>query len=190
LGLGINLSIIGIFQLIQFLFIAANRPFPYDLYMGSFKQTDFSRFLFILFVFLGAQVWVFKLQKKLRPLLLGKDFAQGLGVQSSRLHGEVYLFTFIIAGAITFPFGLLNFLDLTIPHLIRSFFPWSQKLKTELFLGTFFMSTVVTLLDMLCYFFPWKGAEFSLGLVFSCFGPIILVYLVWRKIDEKKYAIQ
>ncbi|MDH4469048.1 MAG: iron chelate uptake ABC transporter family permease subunit [Bacteriovoracaceae bacterium] len=189
LGLGINLSIIGLYQLIQFIFIAENRPFPYDLYMGSFKQVDSNRFLFITIIFIVGQFWLTNLQRRLRPLLLGKEFAEGLGVNTNNLKFEVYLFTFLMAGAITFPFGLLNFLDLTLPHLIRALFPWSRKLKTELFLGTFFMAAFVTTLDMLCYFFPWKGAEFSLGLVSSCFGPLILVYLVWRKIDEKKYAI-
>jgi iron complex transport system permease protein len=189
LGLGLNLSVLGLYQLAHFMFMAENKPFPSELFFGSFKYTDELRFGFLLASFLIAQVWLKNLEIRLRPLLLGAEFAKGLGINPQKVSRETLLYTMFVSMVITFPFGLFSFIDLLIPHLVRLVFPGFRTLKQELFMGTFLLAIFVALLDMGCYFFPWRGAEFSLGLISSCFGPLILVYLIWKKIDEKNYAI-
>ncbi|MGN0036727.1 MAG: FecCD family ABC transporter permease [Bacteroidaceae bacterium] len=80
-------------------------------------------YLAVLFptMLLGACI-AFALQKRLNALLLGENYAAGLGVSVFRTRLWVILATALLAGTSTAFTGPIAFVGVTIPHVARGFF--------------------------------------------------------------------
>lgn len=67
------------------------------------------------------------LQKQLNVLLLGKNYAEGLGVSVPNLRLYIILATALLAGTSTAFTGPIAFIGITMPHVARGFFSYAQS---------------------------------------------------------------
>ena len=62
------------------------------------------------------------MQKQLNALLLGKNYAGGLGISVPRLRLLIIIATAILAGTSTAFTGPISFIGITMPHAARGIF--------------------------------------------------------------------
>ena len=123
-------------------------------------------------------VFALFLSNGLDILVLGDDTAYGLGL-NVKIHRIITVLTAaLIASACVSISGLLSFVGLIIPNLIRIIN--IGKSKTNIFLCLLFGSTFLLLCDMLAHymFFPY---EIPVGLFLSCLGSPFFIFLIIQK---------
>jgi iron complex transport system permease protein len=81
---------------------------------------DYMQVLFPV-IFIGFLL-AFYLQKSLDGLLLGENYAQGLGISINRTRFLIILSTGLLAGAITAFTGPIAFVGVAVPHIARGLF--------------------------------------------------------------------
>jgi iron complex transport system permease protein len=86
---------------------------------GSLSAVSWSM-MPVLVIVVGAGLCIaFLLQKPLNALLLGENYAIGLGVSISRTRFEIILATALLAGGVTAFAGPIAFIGVTVPHIAR-----------------------------------------------------------------------
>lgn len=187
LGLTFNLLVGAVFSLWQFLFLAFNLQFPAELWFGHFRFASG----IALVMLIVAQVFIlFGLRKNFQSLMLFS-----LGPQISRNYGlnvkKLFRFIFVTVALSTFLtvnlFGAFSFLGLIFPIIGRRLWFRRYDLKGELFLGGPINGAALSLLDFLCYQFPFYGAEVPVGLIVTGIGALSLIALLW--LDHKDSEI-
>ncbi len=111
-------------------------------------------------------------------LVLGDDTAYGLGLNVKTHRIITVLTAALIASACVSLSGLLSFVGLIIPNLIKLIN--IGKSKTKILLCLLFGSTFLLLCDMLAHyiFFPY---EIPVGLFLSCLGSPFFIFLIIQK---------
>ena len=89
---------------------------------GSLSAVTWSYMQVLLPVVLVGLGLAFYLQKSLDGLLLGENYARGLGISIVRTRFLIVLATGVLAGGITAFTGPIAFVGVAIPHIARGFF--------------------------------------------------------------------
>lgn len=180
MGLAFNLFVGAIFAVVQFLFFSLGQEFPSGLWFGNFRLFNDSYLFLFLMAFLAVQVFVVKVSSKLRLLGVGEAFAIGLGINVKRVQSICLFVSLFLTGIVISFFGVFSFLGLIVPHMLRTCRFFSKNIKRELALGPWVGGASLGGLDFLCYQFPFKGAEFPVGMVSSVLGSFLLISLLFR----------
>ena len=90
--------------------------------LGSLSAVTWSYMRVLFPVVLLGLVLAFYLQKKLDGLLLGENYARGLGISIARTRFLIVLATGLLAGSITAFTGPIAFVGVAIPHIARGLF--------------------------------------------------------------------
>lgn len=187
IGLSLNLFVGAIFSIIQFLFIALNFQFPGQMWFGNFRfATGFSFYLMLL-LFCIIALFVFMNRKSISLLSLGKDFAKGVGVNTTRLGTKLVLISFILTLIIVLNFGIFSFYALIIPHILRRIGFFKSSFMREALIGPLLGGTILCILDYFSYEFIVFGAEVPTGMVSSVFCSVLFILLL-IKTNYKSFA--
>jgi iron complex transport system permease protein len=89
---------------------------------GSFSGIRMAHIGIMASIILPALVGVFALQKSLNALLLGENYARGLGVSIGQLRFMILLLSSVLAAVITAFTGPIGFVGMAIPHIARMIF--------------------------------------------------------------------
>jgi iron complex transport system permease protein len=89
---------------------------------GSLSAVTWSYMQVLLPVILVGLGMAFFLQKKLDGLLLGENYARGLGISIVRTRFLIVVATGLLAGGITAFTGPIAFVGIAIPHIARGLF--------------------------------------------------------------------
>jgi iron complex transport system permease protein len=181
IGLGFNLFIGGIFSVIQFLFISINYEFPTGIWFGNFKFYEISTLVLFSIVFILSYFYILKLSKDMSFLALGNNFARGLGVDVNKLIRHSLLLSLFFTGLVVSYFGVFSFIGLIFPHILRTFKIFKYSMRNEMIYGSVIAGILLTVIDLVCYLFPFLGAEIPVGMVCSVMGSFILLYLLNKK---------
>src|SRR5690606_12927856 len=84
--------------------------------------------------------------------------------------------TFVVVGM----FGAFSFLGLVFPIVSRKLWFERFDLKGEVVIGSLINGLFLSLIDLLCYYFPLYGAEIPVGLIVTAIGAVSLILLLWR----------
>lgn len=87
--------------------------------LGSLNGASYARLWPLLLIALGVAVWLPRRAKALNALLLGESEARHLGVDVERLKRELVFCTALGVGAGVAAAGLIGFIGLVVPHLVR-----------------------------------------------------------------------
>ncbi|GLZ89079.1 ABC transporter permease [Metapseudomonas resinovorans] len=87
--------------------------------MGSLNGASYSRLWPLLIVTLFVIVWLPRRAKALNAMLLGESEARHLGFDVERLKRELVFCTALGVGAAVAAAGLIGFIGLVVPHLVR-----------------------------------------------------------------------
>lgn len=114
----------------------------------------------------------------LDALTLGEETARSLGVDPARLLWLMVLGTGLIVGAGVAAAGIIGFVGLVVPHLLR---PSTDQRPSSLILPSALGGALLLLLaDCLCRLLPLAGGELRIGIALSLIGAPFFLRLLLR----------
>ena len=147
---------------------------------GSLSAVSWTMMPVLLIVVGLGLCMAFFLQKPLNALLLGENYARGLGVSIPRTRFLIILSTSLLAGGVTAFAGPIAFIGITVPHMARSFFgSWNHRviLPASMLCG----SCLLLICDIVSQM-PGLTIGLPINSVTALFGaPLIIWILLKRK---------
>ncbi|MBO5127049.1 MAG: iron ABC transporter permease, partial [Clostridia bacterium] len=144
--------------------------------IGGFSAVSYLRLLPASVMIICALGILMTLGNELDILTLGDETAQGLGLSVRRIKTVFLLLAALLAGASVSFAGLLGFVGLIVPHILRKFTSNSRILlpTCALYGGAF-----VTICDLLAriLFAPY---ELPVGILMSVIGGPFFVFLLLK----------
>jgi iron complex transport system permease protein len=116
--------------------------------------------------------------KQLNALLIGEEEAQFLGVNVKRLKIIVLLINVILVAVATAFTGVISFVGLIVPHLLRIL---RGSDNTYLILGSALLGGIVLTVADLAARLILAPAELPIGIVTSVVGAPVFIYLLRKK---------
>lgn len=118
----------------------------------------------------------------LDALTLGEETARSLGVDPARLLRLMVLATGLVVGAGVAAAGIIGFVGLVVPHLLR---PFTDQRPSSLIVPSALGGALLLLLaDCLCRLLPLAGGELRIGIALSLLGaPFFLRLLLKLRSD-------
>lgn len=146
--------------------------------VGSLSATSWQDVKMILpYTLIGVVILLFT-PNKLNILMLGDDVAIGLGLNVEWTRFLFIILASLLAGAAVSVVGLLGFVGLIVPHMVRIFIGSDY---IYLFPGTiFFGASVVMICDTLARIL-FAPMEIPVGVIMSAFGAPFFLYLLRKK---------
>lgn len=143
--------------------------------MGSLADRSTDHLLLAAPLCVGGMIVLMLQRSALATLTLGEDAAVSLGVGINRLRGVVVLGTALAVGSAVAVSGVVGFVGLVVPHLLRPQVGHHPgRLLSVSALGG---AVLVLLADVLVRLIP-TGTELKLGVVTALIGAPFFVYLV------------
>jgi len=130
-------------------------------------------------VLMGAIV-LMRHARALNLLALGTEAAEGAGLSSRRLMWVVLVVTAVIAGLVSALAGMIGFIGLVVPHMVRMILGPDNRI---VILGSaFFGATLLLLCDSLSRALAGPvGTELPVGALTALLGAPVLVHLIVRQ---------
>ncbi|MBS7376877.1 MAG: iron ABC transporter permease [Paludibacteraceae bacterium] len=129
-------------------------------------------------VFIGIAI-VFLIQKSLNSLLLGENYAQGLGVNIKRTRLLIIIAISLLAGATTAFTGPIAFIGIAVPHIVRKVLKTSDHLYTTL--GCIFIGSALLLLCDICTQLPSEGYILPINSISALIGAPIIIWIIVKQ---------
>lgn len=149
-----------------------------DFRVGGFSAVSYIRLIPAGILILVSLLLVFTLSNELDLMNLGEDMAQGLGLPVKRTRTIFLILAALLAGASVSFAGLLGFVGLIIPHMMRRMVgSASKKLLPLCALGG---AAFVTFCDLIARtaFAPY---EIPVGVLMSFIGGPFFIWLLLKK---------
>ena len=113
----------------------------------------------------------------LDALTLGEETARSLGVDPARLLWLMVLGTGLVVGAGVAAAGIIGFVGLVVPHLLRRY--TDQRPSSLIVPSALGGALLLLLADCLCRLLPLAGGELRIGIALSLIGaPFFLALLL------------
>ena len=146
--------------------------------MGSLAGADWQSNGVILPVVLTGTLFFWTQYRNLNLMLLGDESAVTLGTDLHRWRLVYLLVSALLVGFVVYKAGLIGFVGLLIPHVVRMVFGTDHKklLPLSALLGAIFLIWA----DVLCRV-VLPGNELPIGVLTSLVGAPVFVYLMARK---------
>lgn len=145
--------------------------------LGSLNGASYQRLWPLLLVGVGVACWLPRRAAALNALLLGESEARHLGFEVERLKRELVLCTALGVGAAVAAAGLIGFVGLVVPHLMRLLVGPDHRvlLPASLLAG----ASLLLLADLLARLLL-APAELPIGIVTALIGAPFFLYLLVR----------
>lgn len=145
--------------------------------LGSLNGASYQRLWPLLLVTIGVALWLPRRAKALNALLLGESEARHLGFEVERVKRELILCTALGVGAAVAAAGLIGFIGLVVPHLMRLLVGPDHRilLPASLLAG----ASLLLFADLLARLLL-APAELPIGIVTALIGAPFFLYLLLR----------
>ncbi|MDL2230899.1 iron ABC transporter permease [Bacteroidales bacterium OttesenSCG-928-L19] len=146
--------------------------------MGSFATVNWNDIYLLIPVMLITIFPLFYYSKELNIMQMGSDTAKTLGVNTTRVTGITLIFSSILIATVVSMCGVIGFIGLIIPHIVRLIFGNNnrQLFFYSLFFGAFFMLIADTFARTLAI-----PSELPVGSITAIAGAPYFIYLLLRK---------
>lgn len=144
---------------------------------GSLSAVTWTYMQVLLPVSLVGLGMAFFLQKRLDGLLLGENYARGLGVSIVRTRFLIVIATGLLAGGITAFTGPIAFVGVAIPHIARGIFKTSSHkilLPATVLCGASLILFCDIISQMPTYTLP-------INTISALFGAPIIIWIILKK---------
>jgi iron complex transport system permease protein len=132
----------------------------------------------LLLILLPCFLLIFILAQPLNLLLGGADSAAAMGVNVNRTSLVLLLVASLMVSMTVCLAGLIGFVGLTVPHVLRLLFgPDHRVLVPSCLLGG---AAYLVVCDLLARSLPGQG-EMSVGIVTALVGAPLFILLLWRE---------
>ena len=146
--------------------------------LGSLAGAKWETNLWMLLVALTGTLFLWTQHRTLNLMLLGDDNAITLGTDLHRWRILYLLVSALMVGFAVYTAGIIGFVGLIIPHVVRMLFGTDHKklLPISALLGAIFLLWA----DVLCRVLL-PGKELPIGVLTSLVGAPVFIYLMARK---------
>jgi iron complex transport system permease protein len=144
---------------------------------GSLSAVTWNYMTVLFPVVLVGLGMAFYLQKKLDGLLLGENYARGLGISITKTRFLIVLATGLLAGGITAFTGPIAFVGVAIPHIARGVFRTSLHrilLPACVLLGASLLLVCDIISQMPTYTLP-------INTISALFGAPIIIWIILKR---------
>ena len=144
--------------------------------LGSLQGVGWQELHYLLPITIVGIIMAIGLVKPLNGLLLGEDYAQGLGIRVSSIRWAIVLATGLLVGGITAFCGPIAFVGVAVPHIARGLFRTTNHrltLPACALIGANLL-LVCDILSSLCTY-PLPISTLS-----SLIGAPIIIYVIIR----------
>jgi len=154
-----------------------------DIYfwtLGSFSAKSWPHVFIVTIYFIIGLVFMMKNSKNLDIMLLGSYEAQYLGQDIYKVRRNILLITSLLAAGVVSVTGIIGFVGLITPHIVRIFIgPMHKKLLIcSIFTGGIFLMSADTIARSLL------SQEIPVGIVTAVFGAPFFIYLLYSSKRE------
>ena len=124
-----------------------------------------------------ATIVVLMLIKPLNGLLLGEDYARGLGINVERTRWMMVLASCLLAGSVTAFCGPIAFIGVAVPHIARGFFATSNH-RLTVPASALIGANILLICDILCNIGTYS---LPISTMSALFGAPIILWIVLKK---------
>lgn len=144
---------------------------------GSLSAVNWDYMQVLLPVALVGTGMAFMLQKRLDGMLLGENYARGLGISIVRTRFFIVVATGLLAGGITAFTGPIAFVGVAIPHIARGIFKTSlhkELLPASLLCGASLLLICDIITQIPSYTLP-------VNTISSLFGAPVIIWIILKR---------
>lgn len=145
---------------------------------GSLSAVTWNQMSIMAPVIIAGILLAFILQKKLNVLLLGENYATGLGISVFRSRLWIILATALLAGTSTAFTGPIAFIGVTVPHIARGIFHSSNH--RILIPGSILLGAGIMLICDLISQLPGAQGTLPVNSITSLFGAPVIIWIITR----------
>ena len=156
-----------------------------DFRIGGMANLSMERIIPAFWIILAAMVLIVSLSGELDVLLLGTDTARSLGLSAKPLRLILLVLAAALAGAAVSFAGLLGFVGLMVPHIMRRLLgEESLPLLAASALGGAALLTICDLLSRILF----APHELPVGIVLALVGGPFFIWLLLRQRGGRTHA--
>ncbi len=144
--------------------------------LGSLSSVGWGDMQMLAPILLLGTLFVLLTVKPLNGLLLGEDYARGLGIHVSRTRLYIVLATGFLAGGVTAFCGPIAFIGVAVPHIARGLFNTSNH-RITLPASALIGACLLLVCDVLCSLFIYP---LPISTVSALFGAPIIIWIILK----------
>lgn len=144
--------------------------------LGSLSSVGWADMRMLLPVLLLGAVFVLLALKPLNGLMLGEDYARGLGINVERTRLYIVLATGLLAGGVTAFCGPIAFIGVAVPHIARGLFRTSNH-RVTLPASALIGACLLLVCDVLCSLFIYP---LPISTVSALFGAPVIIWIILK----------
>ena len=144
--------------------------------LGSLSGVSWSDMQLLLPILLLGSLFVLLALKPLNGLLLGEDYARGLGIHVTRTRLYIVLATGLLAGGVTAFCGPIAFIGVAVPHIARGLFSTSNH-RITIPASALIGACLLLVCDVLCSLAIYP---LPISTVSALFGAPIIIWIILK----------
>ena len=145
--------------------------------LGSLSSVGWSDMQLLVPILLAGTLFVLLALKPLNGLLLGEDYARGLGIHVPRTRLFIVLATGLLAGGVTAFCGPIAFIGVAVPHIARGIFRTSNH-RITIPASALIGGCLLLVCDVLCSLFTYP---LPISTVSALFGAPVIIWIILSK---------
>ncbi len=145
--------------------------------LGSLSSVVWSDMYILLPICVIGMVLCLVLLKPLNGLLLGENYAQGLGINIRHTRAMIVIATGLLAGGITAFCGPIAFVGVAVPHLARGLFNTSNH-RITMPASALIGANLLLLCDLISSLFAYP---LPISTVSALFGAPVIIWVILKK---------
>jgi iron complex transport system permease protein len=145
--------------------------------LGSLSSVGWTDMQLMIPILMLGGLFVLLSVKPLNGLMLGEDYARGLGIDVERARLYIVLATGLLAGGVTAFCGPIAFIGVAVPHIARGIFGTSNH-RITIPASALIGACMLLLCDVLCSLFIYP---LPISTVSALFGAPIIIWIILKK---------
>ena len=145
--------------------------------LGSLSSVSWSDMQMLVPILCLGTLFVILALKPLNGLMLGEDYARGLGINVPRTRLYIVLATGLLAGGVTAFCGPIAFIGVAVPHIARGIFHTSNH-RTTIPASALIGAALLLVCDVLCSLAVYP---LPISTVSALFGAPIIIWIILSK---------
>lgn len=145
--------------------------------LGSLSSVGWTDMQMLLPVLLLGALFVLLALKPLNGLLLGDDYARGLGINVTHTRLYIVLATGLLAGGVTAFCGPIAFVGVAVPHIARGIFGTSNH-RVTIPASALIGACLLLVCDVLCSLFVYP---LPVSTVSALFGAPVIIWIILKQ---------
>lgn len=153
--------------------------------MGSLSGVAWSQLTIMAPIIITGLLFSLSLQKGMNALLLGEDYARGVGVEVGRLRNSLIIATSLLAGTLTAFIGPIAFIGVAVPHLARLLCRTADHRVLLPF--TMLIGAALLLICDIVSQLPGAQETLPINSITALFGAPVIIVIIMRNKKMKSF---